>query len=136
MLSLNVRTPVHENNHTSHRVQDPSLIRISQHQDPRNETSESEVSFSRFDLGGIILNVDILRIFSLYVSHVSYQQLWDFRLKVPREEHRLSQLSVYSITHNLRFSSINIPAICVRFVDGSLTKHSTCVISSSSSSHR
>ena len=28
MLSLNVRTPVHENNHTSHRVQDPSLIRI------------------------------------------------------------------------------------------------------------
>ena len=30
MLSLNVRTPVHENNHTSHRVQDPSLIRISQ----------------------------------------------------------------------------------------------------------
>ena len=31
MLSLNVRTPVHENNHTSHRVQDPSLIRISQH---------------------------------------------------------------------------------------------------------
>ena len=32
MLSLNVRTPVHENNHTSHRVQDPSLIRISQHQ--------------------------------------------------------------------------------------------------------
>ena len=43
-------------------------------QDPRNGTSESEVSFSRFDLGGIILNVDILRIFSLYVSHVSYQQ--------------------------------------------------------------
>ena len=32
MLSLNVRTPVHENNHTSHRVQDPSLIRISQHE--------------------------------------------------------------------------------------------------------
>ena len=31
MLSLNVRTPVDENNHTSHRVQDPSLIRISQH---------------------------------------------------------------------------------------------------------
>ena len=30
MLSLNVRTPVHENNHRSHRVQDPSLIRISQ----------------------------------------------------------------------------------------------------------
>ena len=30
MLSLNVRTPVHENNHTSHRVQDPSLTRISQ----------------------------------------------------------------------------------------------------------
>ena len=30
MLSLNVRTPVHENNHASHRVQDPSLIRISQ----------------------------------------------------------------------------------------------------------
>ena len=30
MLSLNVRTPVPENNHTSHRVQDPSLIRISQ----------------------------------------------------------------------------------------------------------
>ena len=30
MLSLNVRTPVPENNHASHRVQDPSLIRISQ----------------------------------------------------------------------------------------------------------
>ena len=30
MLSLNVRTPVPRNNHASHRVQDPSLIRISQ----------------------------------------------------------------------------------------------------------
>ena len=39
MLSLNVRTPVHENNHTSHRVQDPSLIRIiSQHLFPDTPT--------------------------------------------------------------------------------------------------
>ena len=37
MLSLNVRTPVHENNHTSHRVQDPSLIRISQHKPPQTK---------------------------------------------------------------------------------------------------
>ena len=41
MLSLNVRTPVHENNHTSHRVQDPSLIRISQQGDLRRNPPSS-----------------------------------------------------------------------------------------------
>ena len=43
MLSLNVLTPVHENNHTSHRVQDPSLIRISQHDVRENSTIPEHV---------------------------------------------------------------------------------------------
>ena len=57
MLSLNVRTPVPENNHTSHRVQGPSLIWISQQEGAasraRPTKKTSHPSHSKFE---IILN--------------------------------------------------------------------------------